>query len=176
MNGLLAETDMLIKATQEGKLQTRGDADGFAGGWGRLVGGINNLIEAFVRPINETARIMKGMADKDLTVRVTDEYKGEFGDLKNNLNKTAEALDESLTQVAMAVGQVAGASGQISAGSQTLAQGASEQASSLEETTSSVEEMASMTKQNAGNANEAQDLAAAAQGRRRKGRTRRWPR
>ena len=161
MNGLLAETDGLIKATQDGKLQTRGNADAFAGGWGKLVGGINNLIEAFVKPINETARIMTAMANKDLTVRVTDEYKGEFGDLKNNLNKTSEALDEALTQVSMAVGQVAGASGQISAGSQTLAQGASEQASSLEEITSTMEEMASQTKQNAASANEAKNLAAA---------------
>ena len=161
MNGLLTETDMLIQATQDGKLQTRGNASAFAGGWGKLVGGVNNLVEAFIRPINETARIMKAMANKDLTVRVTDEYKGEFGDLKENLNKTSEALDEALTQVAMAVEQVAGASGQISAGSQTLAQGASEQASSLEEITSTMEEMGSQTKQNAGSANEAKNLAGA---------------
>ena len=159
MNGLLSETDTLIKATQDGKLQTRGNAAAFAGGWGKLVGGVNDLIEAFVKPINETARIMTAMASKDLTVRVTDEYKGEFGDLKNNLNKTAVALDEALTQVAVVVEQVAGASGQISAGSQTLAQGSSEQASSLEEITSTMEEMASQTKQNAGSANEAKNLA-----------------
>ena len=55
MSGLLVETDKLIKATKDGKLQTRGNADKFAGGWGKLVGGVNELIDAFVGPINVTA-------------------------------------------------------------------------------------------------------------------------
>ena len=55
MSELLAETDKLIKATVEGRLSTRGDAGKFAGGWGKLVGGVNNLVDAFVRPINVTA-------------------------------------------------------------------------------------------------------------------------
>ena len=160
MNGLLAETGTLIQAIQDGKLQTRGNASAFPGGWGKLVGGVNNLTEAFIRPINETARIMTAMANKDITTRVTDEYKGEFGDLKGNLNKASIALDEALSQVSTAVEQVASASGQISSASQSLAQGTSEQAAAIEETTSSVEEMASMTKQNAANANEAKNLTA----------------
>jgi methyl-accepting chemotaxis protein len=56
--------------------------------------------------------------------------------------------------------QTAAAAAEVSSASQSLAQGASEQAAAIEETTSSVEEMASMTKQNAGNANEAKNLAA----------------
>ena len=43
MSGLLAETDKLIKATVDGQLATRGDAGQFAGGWGKLVGGVNSL-------------------------------------------------------------------------------------------------------------------------------------
>ena len=50
MSGLLAETDKLIKATVDGQLATRGDAGKFAGGWGKLVGGVNNLCDAFVGP------------------------------------------------------------------------------------------------------------------------------
>jgi len=59
--------------------------------------------------------------------------------------------------------QTSAAAGEVSAASQSLAQGASQQAASLEEISSSVEEMASMTKQNAGNADDAKALAAAAQ-------------
>ena len=55
MSGLLAETDKLVKATVDGQLATRGDAAKFAGGWGKLVGGVNNLCDAFVGPINVTA-------------------------------------------------------------------------------------------------------------------------
>jgi len=48
--------------------------------------------------------------------------------------------------------------------SQLLAEAASEQAASLEETSSSLEEMSSMTKQNAGSAEQANNLMSEAQG------------
>jgi len=64
VKALLNETDKLIVATQEGKLDTRGNVKVFEGSWGTLVGGVNDLIDAFVGPINVTAeyvdRISKG--------------------------------------------------------------------------------------------------------------------
>ena len=62
--GFTGEKSMLDNATVAGKLAERGDAAKFAGGWGILVGGVNNLCDAFVGPINVTAeyvdRISKG--------------------------------------------------------------------------------------------------------------------
>ncbi|GMU21272.1 MAG: hypothetical protein AMXMBFR13_13650 [Phycisphaerae bacterium] len=71
------------------------------------------------------------------------------------INRIIAGLSEGADQVNMAAGQV-------SAASQQLAEGASEQASSLEETSSALEEMAAMTRTNAGNAKEANELAAQA--------------
>ncbi|MBN1556293.1 MAG: chemotaxis protein [Phycisphaerae bacterium] len=65
--------------------------------------------------------------------------------------------------------QTSSAAGQVSAAGQSLAEGASEQAASIEETSASIEEMASMTKQNAGNAEEAKNLSAAARDNAEKG-------
>jgi methyl-accepting chemotaxis protein len=73
--------------------------------------------------------------------------------LASKLTRIAQNLTESTEQLA-------GASNQISSASQSLAQGATEQAAGLEETSSSLEEMSSMTKQNAGNAQQANTLAA----------------
>jgi len=67
------------------------------------------------------------------------------------INRVVEGLSEASDQVSAASSQVSGAS-------QQLAEGASEQAAAIEETSSSLEEMASMTKQNAGNANQADQL------------------
>jgi len=159
MKGLLAETNDLIAAAQDGKLDERGDADKFPGGWGELVAGVNKLMEAVVEPLNEAAKILAAMAEKDCTQRVKGNYKGQFADLKDNINNTAVAVDEALKQVGEAVEQVTAASGQISSASQSLAEGATEQAAGLEETSSSLEEMASMTKQNADNAQQANTLS-----------------
>ena len=86
MNGLLRETNSLILATQEGKLQTRGNAQQFAGGWGELVGGVNKLIDAFVAPINVTAEYVDRISKGNIPAKITDNYKGDFNEIKNNLN------------------------------------------------------------------------------------------
>ena len=93
MNGLLAETDTLIKATQDGKLQTRGNAAQFAGGWGKLVGGVNNLIDAFVGPINVTAEYVDRISKGDIPPKITDNYNGDFNEIKNNLNQCIDAIN-----------------------------------------------------------------------------------
>jgi len=108
--------------------------------------------------VDDGGRVLKSAAGKDLSQRLTGEYKGEYADMKNNINLLVQNLDDAMNQVSEAVGQVSSASGQISQGSQSLAEGANEQASSLEEVSSSLEEMSSMTKQNADNSNQAKNL------------------
>jgi methyl-accepting chemotaxis protein len=92
MNGLLRETNTLIRATQEGKLQTRGNAQQFAGGWGELVGDINKLIDAFVGPINVTAEYVDRISKGNIPPKITDTYNGDFNELKNNLNACIDGL------------------------------------------------------------------------------------
>lgn len=49
---LINDMTALIKDTQEGKLNTRGNAAAYLGGWGTIVGGINNLIDTLVGHID----------------------------------------------------------------------------------------------------------------------------
>lgn len=159
MNG---EVQELTKAALEGQLDTRANAEAHRGDYGKLVGGINQLLDAIVAPIQEGASVLSTAANKDLTKRVQGSYKGQLADLKDNINSTIEALDQALSQVNEAVEQVSSASGQISSGSQSLAAGANQQASNLEEISSSLEEMSSMTRQNSDNANQANSLSGTA--------------
>ena len=99
MSGLLVETDKLVKATQEGKLDTRGDAKAFAGSWGTLVGGVNNLIDAFVGPINVTAEYVDRISKGDIPPKITDIYNGDFNEIKNNLNNCINTLNGLQTEM-----------------------------------------------------------------------------
>ena len=99
MNGLLQETNSLIKATQEGKLQTRGNAQQFAGGWGELVGGVNKLIDAFVAPINVTAEYVDRISKGDIPPKITDTYNGDFNEIKGNLNACIDALSGLIAEM-----------------------------------------------------------------------------
>ncbi|BCZ45627.1 hypothetical protein psyc5s11_16940 [Clostridium gelidum] len=98
MRGLLTETNNLIKATQEGKLDTRGNSAAFAGDWGTLVGGVNKLIDAFVAPINITAEYIDRISKGDIPEKITDTYNGDFNEIKNNLNNCIDVMRGLLTE------------------------------------------------------------------------------
>ncbi|MDR2577670.1 MAG: methyl-accepting chemotaxis protein [Chitinispirillales bacterium] len=108
--------------------------------------------------IHDGGKALHAAAEKDLTVRVQRDYRGEYSKMKDDINHLIQNLGEALQQVDEAVSQVSSASGEISQGAQSLAEGANEQASSLEEISSSLEEMSSMTKQNADNSTQAKHL------------------
>ena len=98
MTGLLVETDKLVNATVAGQLATRGDAAKFAGGWGKLVGGVNNLCDAFVGPINVTAEYVDRISKGDIPPKITDTYNGDFNEIKNNLNSCIDTMTQLLVE------------------------------------------------------------------------------
>jgi methyl-accepting chemotaxis protein len=112
--------------------------------------------------IDDGGKVLLAAANKDLSQRLTREYKGDYAKMKDNINTVVQNLDTAMGQVSEAVAQVTSASGEISSGAQNLAESSNEQASSLEEVSSSLEEMSSMTKQNADNSNQAKILASEA--------------
>ena len=93
LNGILSEVNGLIGMVQDGNLAQRGDLDGYSGGWRELIGGINNLIEAFVAPINVTAEYVDRISKGEIPEKITDEYKGDFNEIKINLNQCIDAVD-----------------------------------------------------------------------------------
>jgi len=98
MRGLLDETGRLVQATKEGKLDTRGNASAFVGGWGELVSGVNQLIDAFVGPINVTAEYVDRISKGDIPPKITDHYQGDFNEIKLNLNNCIEVMTGLLQQ------------------------------------------------------------------------------
>ncbi len=93
IRNLLSETESLTQATQDGKLDTRGNAAMYKGAWNELVKGINNLIDAFVAPINVTAEYVDRISKGDMPPKITDAYKGDFNEIKNNLNSCIDAVN-----------------------------------------------------------------------------------
>ncbi|MCL6560000.1 MAG: PAS domain-containing protein [Firmicutes bacterium] len=96
---LLRETDILIQAVREGKLDTRGSASAFTGSWGELVGGINTLVDAFMAPFNVTAEYVERIGKGDLPPKITDTYYGDFNEIKNNLNACIDAISTLVAEV-----------------------------------------------------------------------------
>ena len=74
VHGLVNETYHLTDAAAEGKLDVRGKADNFPGGWRGVIEGINNTIDAFVAPLNMTAEYVDRISKGDIPEKITDEY------------------------------------------------------------------------------------------------------
>lgn len=156
---LTAETATLASAAQAGQLAVRGNDKKFAGVYRELVAGINNVLDAVVRPIEESSAVLGELAARRMTARVTGQYAGDFAKISTSINGAAETLENALEEVRLASEQVASAGEQIASGSQSLAEGASQQAASLEEIASSVQELSASASQMANHAQHATTLA-----------------
>jgi methyl-accepting chemotaxis protein len=89
---LLDETGRLSQAAIEGQLDVRGNSSQFPGGWNQIVTGINGTLDAVIAPLNVAAEYMERIGKGDIPAKITDEYKGDFNEIKNNLNNCIDGL------------------------------------------------------------------------------------
>ena len=89
LRGLVAEAGMLSKAAVEGKLATRGNAEKFQGGYREIVQGVNDTLDAVIGPLNVAAEYVDRISKGDIPAKITDNYNGDFNEIKNNLNQAA---------------------------------------------------------------------------------------
>ncbi len=93
VRGLIAETSVLAQAAVEGKLDTRGKADKFQGGYREVVEGVNITLDAVIGPLNVAAEYVDRISNGDIPPKITDKYSGDFNEIKNNLNKCIDAVN-----------------------------------------------------------------------------------
>ena len=159
VNALVADANRLASAAVDGHLETRADAARHQGDFRKIVEGVNRTLDAVLAPITETSRALEALSRRDLTARVTGDYRGDHARIKDALNATAQALEAAMAQVASTVEQVSSAATQIASSSEAVASGASQQAASLQETTTSVDSLSSLTRHAVENAQQANLLA-----------------
>ena len=92
IRALITEANMLSQAAVEGRLATRGDAEAFNGGFREIVTGVNNTLDAVVRPLNIAAEYIERIGKGEIPPKITDEYYGDFREIKNNLNACLDGL------------------------------------------------------------------------------------
>jgi len=88
-----ADINLLINAAIEGKLDTRADVSKYSGANGRMVAGINSILDAVIGPLHVTADCIDRISRGDLPQKITDKYNGDFNDIKNNLNNLIDVVN-----------------------------------------------------------------------------------
>lgn len=161
---LAAEKEIaaLVEAAAAGDFSKRIADAGKSGFLLQMAQGLNAILGTSEEALGEIGRILKALAQGDLTQTIEAEFSGVFADLKGNSNSTIERLRGIIAQIREATDSIDTAASEIAMGNNDLSRRTEEQASSLEETASSVEELASTVKLNAENAQAANKLAAEA--------------
>jgi len=99
---LSSSVDMMTRAAIDGNLDVRGEVNKFNGDYARIVKGINDTLDALIGPLRMASVYIDNIARGMKQNPVTEEYRGEFNNIKNNLNKCIaafNALVEEMMQI-----------------------------------------------------------------------------
>jgi len=153
------EVAAIVEASVRGDFTKRLDLQGKDGFILQLGEGMNQLLETCETGLNEVVRVFGALSRGDLTEKITNDYSGTFGRLKDDSNTTVEKLQEIVNKIKNATNSINAGAKEIAVGNNDLSQRTEEQAASLEQTAASMEELTSTVQQNSHNAKHANQLA-----------------
>jgi methyl-accepting chemotaxis protein len=92
LKDLAEEAEALTTAAVEGRLEKRGQADKFEGGFKQIISGFNQTLDGIVNPLNVALAYIEKIANGDDLEVIENNYPGEYGILIDNLSKVRESL------------------------------------------------------------------------------------
>lgn len=153
------EVERLVQDVSDGRLGALISTDDKEGFFLNISEGLNDLsqtINAFVRDISST---VQKLSEGELTSKIDNQYKGNFGDVALSLNGTIDKLNDVLGNVKRSTDSIRSSNHEISIGNDQLSTRTEKQASNLEETAASLEQLTSNVRNTADNATTADKAA-----------------
>jgi len=89
---MLENISKLIDSAANGNLNVRGDKTQVDGIFREIIDGVNNLLHVIVTPVKEVSEHLGKISNGNIQEKITANYKGDFNDIKNNLNKLIDTL------------------------------------------------------------------------------------
>ncbi|HEY5793712.1 MAG TPA: methyl-accepting chemotaxis protein [Bosea sp. (in: a-proteobacteria)] len=159
-----AEVSEMVAAAVEGDFSRRVPVAGKPDALLRIAEGMNEINALVENAVGEFATVVGGLAEGDLTRRMTGTYRGRLAELKSSLNTALAHLGETVATIQGTAGNVARAASEIDSGAGDLASRTEQTAANLEETAATTEQLAASVKQSASRSREATELANEAMG------------
>ena len=120
-----------------------------------LAGSVNSLVKTVEGGLNETGRVLKALANTDLTERMEGNYHGAFAHLQADTNAVADRLTDVVNRLKNTSQSLRTATGEILAGANDLSERTTKQAATIEETSATMEQLAATVLANANKSGEA---------------------
>lgn len=97
----------LAQSAVEGDLSVRADASGQSGEFRMMIEGINAILDAIIKPIDEASSVLQEMSRGNLQVEVVGDYKGDHAAIKNALNTTIYSLKSYVDDISSVLTEMA---------------------------------------------------------------------
>lgn len=92
MNKVSDDIKKIGVAAQDGQLNYRGNTTIYDGAFKEMIISLNNMINTFVEPLKVASKAIERIGNGVIPPPITTEYKGDFNDLKTNINACIEGL------------------------------------------------------------------------------------
>jgi methyl-accepting chemotaxis protein len=116
------EVDGIVKAALEGDFSRRVPLEGKSGFMLHLATSMNGLCHNVAETMIDFADLLGAMADGDLVRRITADYRGVFGKLKDDANRMADQLTETISEIKAVGREVSNAAAEIPTSTTDLSQ------------------------------------------------------
>jgi len=91
---VVKQTKQLVQSALDGKLDQRANVEETNEEFREITIGINQTLDALVTPLNVAADYIDRIAKGDIPQLITEQYKGDFNKIKENLNALIIALND----------------------------------------------------------------------------------
>ena len=107
IKSILSEAKDLVESCLAGKLNMRSDPERINLEFRGIVQGMNEILDALIKPLKTSADYVDRIAKGDIPAKITENYNGDFNEIKNNLNLMIDSMNKG-TEAAqeMAIGNV----------------------------------------------------------------------
>jgi methyl-accepting chemotaxis protein len=100
---LSQQAKKLSTAVSDGRLSERADPSAVGLEFRSIVDGMNATMDAFVRPMRLTANYVHRISKGDIPPKITEEYRGDFNEIKDSLNRCIETVNTLVADTEMLV-------------------------------------------------------------------------
>jgi methyl-accepting chemotaxis protein len=94
IDSMVKDVKTLADAAVNGKLDVRVDSSKYEGDFKELIEGVNATLDAVIGPLNVAAEYIDRISKGDIPPLIVEEYKGDFNEIKNNLNLLINSIDQ----------------------------------------------------------------------------------
>jgi methyl-accepting chemotaxis protein len=93
IKSIISQTKGLVESAINGKLENRANVEETNEEFREIIVGMNKTLDALIGPLKVSANYIDRISRGDIPEKITENYNGDFNELKNNINRCIEGLN-----------------------------------------------------------------------------------